>query len=144
MNKRRLLRLAKHLETVPQRYFDMASYRRKYGDKEMLRIYPSSEDLASDWRDCGAVGCALGHAPEVGGVFTPKSQEKWGDYCERVFGINLNSNEWDWMFAGIWDAVDNTPQGAAQRIRWLVKHGLPTDMYYQLYEGAPLCYRDDS
>ena len=143
MNKRRLLRLAKHLETVPQRYFDMASYRRKYGDKEMLRIYPS-EALALSWRDCGAVGCALGHAPELGGAFTPKSGEVWEDYCERVFGIHAYSSEWDWMFSWNWGEMDNTPRGAAQRIRWLAKNGLPEDSEDQLFWGAPLCYRSET
>jgi len=69
--------------------------------------------------DCGSAGCAVGHGPHAG-ILKLKSED-WDNYAERVF-ISKQS-EWQWCFSSMWRQIDNTPQGAAKRIRCLLKHG---------------------
>lgn len=72
---------------------------------------------------CGSVGCAIGHGPYAG---IPKAaEEAWAEYTERVFDLDMN--ELRWCFSGLWAKYDNTPQGAAKRIRYLLEHGAPPD-----------------
>lgn len=88
--------------------------------------------------ECGTTADACGW----GLVFVePKlAGESWDSYCERVFGVPLESTEWHWLFSATWKRTDNTPWGAAGRIAWLIQHGLPDNWYDQMYGWAPLCY----
>lgn len=91
---------------------------------------------------CGSVGCAIGHTAFV----IPKyKNETWLDYSLRVTGLTDNDYEgnsaWDWCFSEEWRYVDNTPQGAADRIDWLLEYGLPLNWQEQLFGEAPLCYK---
>lgn len=95
--------------------------------------------------DCGAVGCAVGHGPYAG---LPKySAESWLEYAARVFGLDVYKKEreaaWDWCFHGSWQQRDNSPRGAAQRILYLLHHGLPVDADLQRLGTAPLCYTEE-
>ena len=76
------------------------------------------------WRgalDCGTVGCAVGHGPYAG---IPKTtSEEWGAYSRRAFISSESGDAWMFCFDGSWARVDNTPQGAAKRIRYFLKHG---------------------
>ncbi|MCH6560460.1 hypothetical protein IH799_08925, partial [candidate division KSB1 bacterium] len=54
--------------------------------------------------------------------------EFWGDYSDRVLipGHHmcgtLARRQHDWCFGGCWEEVDNTPIGAAKRIRFMLKY----------------------
>ena len=115
MNKKNLLKLADFLEKLPQENFDMA-YRRWDGKKE-VHFYKSSDN-------CGTIGDVMGWAPFVEGLY-PLDQEFfddklfWPKYESRVF--HVDGRAWVWLFSSDWAEIDNTPQGAARRIRYLVK-----------------------
>ena len=123
MNKGNLSKLADYLETeVKQKQFDMDLYR----SDEVGRMC----DFRS-YHDCGTVGCALGWAPFVEGL-EPIDQEFDDDhymgvslifasYQRRVF--DLSTIAWEWCFSDEWRSYDNTPKGAAKRIRYFVEHG---------------------
>lgn len=75
---------------------------------------------------CGTAGCAVGHGPYAG---IPKLEpEKWTEYSRREF-INDNSftgiKAWDFCFHSIWSGHDNTAEGAARRLLYLLEHGVP-------------------
>lgn len=79
--------------------------------------------------ECGSVGCAVGHGPFAG---IPKTkQETWTQYSLRVFGL-LDDNYWEWCFSDGWALNDNTAQGAAKRILFLLEKGLPEDSNLQV------------
>lgn len=90
---------------------------------------------------CGTIGCLVGHGPMAG--IKPRVGENWFDYSERCFiPDSLRGDEWLWCFAPEWESVDNTPEGGAKRILWMLNFGLPRDWLEQLDGVAPLCYRD--
>ncbi len=78
--------------------------------------------------DCGTAGCAVGHGPYAG---IPKRKgESWFAYSCRVFGLvpaddKTNAPAWNWCFDASWRGYDNTPEGAAKRIEWLLANGVP-------------------
>ena len=133
MDKGNLLKLAEHLKTkVTKRQFDMEMYRkkRKFFFKKVDTAYKV------DRSDCGSIGCALGWAPFVEGLESQTEDlhynREYGcwcvhfdKYCERVFGLYIFHPEWEWCFSPRWKDVDNTPKGAARRIEYLVRHGVP-------------------
>lgn len=113
---KRLLALANHIEKVPQELFDMGQFRSK-GEFTL--------------NHCGTVGCILGHAPvvlkQLGLAVPVKIERDEIDFIglSTLFGIRIADPAWDYLFGGSWESVDNTPTGAARRIRWVVKHGVP-------------------
>lgn len=133
MNRENLSRLADYLAALPADYehFDMARFRTTMTGKEHE---PTTRPMG-----CRTVACAVGHAPLALPDLPPKPDEEWDEYSNRLFG--LYDREWEWCFAAGWVHTDNTPAGAAARIRWLLEHGLPGDAYEQRQRRAPLCYR---
>lgn len=125
----KLLALADHIETVPKELFTMHTFRRN-GDNTL--------------RGCGTVGCILGHAPSLLTrrfhinpskflYYGSRKEINW-DMVSELFGVSAyvtgdnrglgnRSGLWVYLFAGNWLNSDNTPTGAAARIRWVVKHG---------------------
>lgn len=73
---------------------------------------------------CGTIACAIGHGPAAGIAFT-KDDVFWSDYSERVFGLEADGEAHEWLFGGWWHDIDNTAQGAGQRILDYLKNGLP-------------------
>lgn len=72
--------------------------------------------------DCGTVGCAVGHGPYAG---IPKTtEESWNEYAERCFCVNLGMI-FEYLFHSDWAQIDNTPTGAAKRIRYALDFGIP-------------------
>lgn len=123
MKKKNLLKLANYLElNVTQKMFNMQSYRENSeGDSVTFRSKT----------DCGTVGCALGYAPLVNGLeaiaeefiigMNHSNYLDFSDYCKRVLGIcNYKDKSWEFLFASQWVGFDNTPEGAAARIKYLV------------------------
>lgn len=127
MNVENLSRLAVFLETeVDQSRFDMAEFSQdEFG-----------EGLSIGAHECGTVGCAIGWGPEAGFPPLPSEQE-WWTYSERVFGLKVGSPAWDWCFDADWAQVDNTPAGAAKRIRYLITNWVPQNGLEQLAGLAP-------
>jgi hypothetical protein len=89
--------------------FDMGSYS-QYGD--------GAYELMTD---CGTVGCAAGWGPFAGIEKDPR--ESFREYCERAFGLRFPYATWIWCFNYDWRNVDNTREGAAKRIQYLLIHG---------------------
>jgi len=130
MNPINMIRLASYLEEfVTQDMFDMSRFRR-------VQDSPHTIDFISK-TDCGTIGCALGWCPFIEGL-EPLSEEindkhpeaakenpilDWRAYCLRVIGTGTGSLNWNFLFSGSWDSFDNTPNGAAGRLRYLAANG---------------------
>ena len=120
-HKANLLKLADYLATLPDDYeqFDMSEYMMaRDGDD---RRYWEIIDLAERSKPvCGTVACAVGHGPAAG--IRTYGDANWSDYADRVFGP-LPESGFDYMFGSGWSMHDNTPKGAAARIRTYVALG---------------------
>jgi hypothetical protein len=116
--------------------FDMSTYIST--DSEHWDDDDYTEDPIPFNHKCGSIGCALGHFPDAG--VEPLKEENWDDYADRVTG--LNNLCWMWCFDVVWAQLDNTPQGAAKRILWLLDKGLPINYICQMSGDEPLCYTD--
>ncbi len=139
MNSHNLTLLANYLEALPSDYkhFAMSHYMttgsRALGPLEVGATI-----------GCGTSACALGHAPFVTGLPKPNEKENWSYYSERIFDMSYYSDEWGWCFSCQWASVDDTPQGAAARIKHLVKNEtkLPCNFFFtkEALEAVD-CYR---
>jgi len=129
MNESNLLLLADYLEALPEDYkhFHMAAYNKDGYDPSQITE-----------SHCGTAACAVGHAIYVDGLPEPNYDETWNDYSYRIFGVS--DEEWCWCFGVDWRYIDNTPHGAAKRIRYMVDHGVPGDWYMQMYCKVKKCY----
>lgn len=130
-----LTRLADFLESGEIEYtFDMSVY------------YSHRTQVEETWRwtfkrhaevyDCNTVACAVGSGPAIGlqVLESEKATFKvnWRLYSNRVFGTGADTNvrAHDFMFSGNWFSVDNSPEGAAKRIRYALEHGVPSVSRY--------------
>lgn len=128
MNIQNLTILANHLDHVPQPAFAMDSFARdEHGD----RLDPPAHE-------CATVACAVGHGPGAG--LPVGDAQSWGEYAIDTFGLLPGSPEFSWCFSGGWYWRDDTPAGAAKRIRHLIYHGLPADADDQLEGHAPYIF----
>lgn len=137
-NNRNLLALAKYLDelALPD-HFDMNFYVDRKDDGGFGDM--PAEVTKQEINTCGTVACAVGHLPVL---FAPEQDENWDKYVERVLDVRgYNDPVWDWMFSPPWAGTDNTPKGAAARIRYYVEHGLPSDWEDQRDGDAMLCYQ---
>jgi len=113
-HRRNLTKLADYLDALPEGYerFDMWSYMLDGSNgHEVGRpgVLPSA---------CGSVACAIGHGPSAG--IRRRGDRNWEDYCSRVFGTG---DAWSYLFSAQWAYFDNTPKGAAARIRTYLELG---------------------
>ncbi len=123
-----LRRLAAYLRGPLRARFDMGTFAAEGWDN-------------AEAYKCGSVGCAIGHGPHAG---IPKVRGvTWETYSVNVFGLEYVSKMWNWCFSCEWDTYDNTPDGAASRIEWLLD-GKPIDFdrkaaisIYFGYRSAP-------
>jgi hypothetical protein len=131
MNKENLQRMADYIRTVPREKFDMLEFRGGEGKKA----------------ECDSVGCVIGHctvldAENIKARFTDVDGEiRFAIWSEEFTGLSLHRSGWDWCFSADWIYIDNTPEGAALRIEWLIENGLPEDADEQMIGAAKLCYR---
>jgi hypothetical protein len=115
LNVKDLTLLANYLEKLPIHYshFNMVRFNSAFG------TIPAEIEEHS----CGTSGCAVGHAPFVEGIPKPEKEELWSDYSVRIAFLNDGflcedqESLWDFMFGPIWFEYDNTPHGAAKRIK---------------------------
>jgi hypothetical protein len=106
-----------------------------------MKLYRGDFSKPSDTHYCGTVGCALGYFP----MFVPaKKGEIWDDYTDRVTGMGWDGqkNAWMWCFSTYWAGIDNTPQGAARRILYVLNNGLPDDWWEQVNGDAPYMFAE--
>jgi len=126
MNRENLQKMADYIRTIPQDRFSMKFYR--FGQHETP--------------ECDSVGCIVGHCTILDTNPLPIYRSKainfneWSDQFTLLYGAS-----WAWCFSERWARVDNTSEGAALRIEWLLKHGLPENWYEQLWGIEPLCYK---
>lgn len=122
-HKDNLLKLAAYLETLPDDYeqFDMRAYMME-PDGDDRRCWQSVDITEQSKPVCGTVACAVGHGPAAG--IRIYRDTDWEDYADRVFGeFEEDFWGWDYMFCSEWAEHDNTPKGAAARIRTYVALG---------------------
>jgi hypothetical protein len=117
-----LTKLANYLDALPKDYkdFDMCDF--NYDSDQSL-------DIADRRYDCGTAACAVGHGPAAG-IRVYKDAD-WFAYCERAFGITRyaadhdydEDKDFEYLFGSGWGDYDNTPHGAAARIRTYLELG---------------------
>lgn len=118
--KRKLRKLANYLDKVTDDKFDMRNYFDDGKNTSPSEIVP--KDVKIKYHNCGTVACALGHAPLI---FPSFSGESWAEYTARVFDLRTFGLSWNYMFSAEWEEFDNTPSGAATRIRYWCRNGCP-------------------
>jgi hypothetical protein len=109
----------------PDRPFDMKAYRGDNGSP-------------GDVHDCGTAGCAMGYFPTW--IPAISGEICWYQYEVRVTGLALDP--WLWCFDLDWSLIDNTPQGAARRILYLLDNGLPDNWRKQMRGDAPYIFAE--
>ena len=149
-------KLAFYLENLPDSYesFHMGSYFTVMTaatwskEKEIEAKYARENGGVGK---CGAIACAVGHGPSAGILFSEEeasllpidSVGGWNKYCSNNF-CTTNTPEWCWAFSGGWSHIDNTPEGAAKRIRYMLRHAEiplvqafsnPLREFVELYQG---------
>lgn len=109
-------------------------------------------DYGTGTYGCGTIACAAGWGPAAG--IRPTEDEldfdgsvmRWNDYIERAFGCcpwagGNNRAAFAFLFSGGWASSDNTPEGAARRIRYALTKGIPLrDPYYYFIPFDPEVY----
>ena len=135
-----LLALADFLDKDPSN-FDMGNFAEN--DEQSVDVCAINSD-----HNCGTVCCAIGMSPFI---FPEKCNKSlrvgsyldWQCLGDYLYG-KLNMFAWDWMFSHMWTRYDNTPRGAARRIRYFVKNGLPNyvDNYMKYITDFDTHYKD--
>lgn len=130
MNKENLQKMADHIRTVPQEMFDMDHWR---------------EDDDFESVSCNSVGCAVGHCVHLDTENKiPRDPAKgtiyFSSWASGYTGLVSWGDEFTWCFDSEWRKSDNTQEGAALRIEYLINKGLPENWAGQLNGNAPLCY----
>lgn len=145
-------KLADYLAVLPADYhkFAMDTYASRVDYRLVYQGDLSPEDVAvSDGLPCDTVACALGHGPAAG--INPHSathswpSRRWEAYAADCFGASTMFHKrievFRWCFSGSWVDVDNTPQGAALRIRYMLLNGVPNDAIEQMHGEADYLFK---
>lgn len=117
-----LTKLADYLEGLPKGYSKFSMWRYCAIPFPEVAFYPPGPG----YLDIGAgdrctTACAIGHGPAAGiNLDTSQYAPNWATYSQLVFGLECGFPEWEWCFSWGWGLVDNTPQGAAFRIKALL------------------------
>jgi hypothetical protein len=114
-----LAKLADYLETQAQpETFGMREFYYWPGGEDDDDHWLSYDDPTAESHPCGTAACAVGHGPSAGVAVMTEDQDWWG-YAARAFGAHgrIVNAVWASCFSFAWAAVDNTPTGAAVRIR---------------------------
>jgi len=155
MDKGNLNKMADYIENIPQYKFDMRRFRTEEhaDDIEIIPDDPQEKVDISAYlagqktaHECGTVGCPLGHCTILDERPLPLNYLGEIDFyawSKEFTGLDPNSIGWCYLFGSFWTAVDNTPVGAAKRIRYLIENienGAPEDWKAQMEGDAPLSY----
>lgn len=162
MNTENLLKLADYLETqAVQEEFDMGNFAATHEFVIHRKRTKLVKGDSKQYHECGTVCCAAGSGIKAGIPYG--DAEDWYDYSRINFidtdtytpyvapdnvyisrEMYLLNDPWEWCFSGGWASIDNTPAGAAKRIRYLIEHGAaPDDAYDQLEGEAPYMFAGD-
>ncbi len=122
--KSNLKKLAIYLSTKrPSKRFSMSTYTR---DTRYTNVMYTNGVEIIDPREqksipeCNTVCCALGCGIRAG---VPAGRcEDWSGYARKFIE---NGSQYDWLFDYNWKYYDNTPKGAAYRIGYMIKCGIP-------------------
>ena len=138
MNIKNLELLADYLEKLPSDYdkFDMEMYIFKGSSNADAKLGEAIENN----NECGFATCAIGHCIFVDGLPKPDKNESWGRYAKRIFDIESDGGHFYWCFSDDWADADNTPLGAAKRIRYLIANPDLDDWDCEFDEGAVKLY----
>ena len=123
-------RLAAYLESLPEGYsnFDMSDFILNTGNLEDQIDYAKNNGGV---HKCGTAACAVGHGPAAGILF-PEDKKYWVPHTgapawftySQLFINNSHGARsialWSWCFGGDWSLCDDTPHGAAKRLRYLI------------------------
>lgn len=107
--------------------------------------------------ECGTGACAVGHAPYAlkidhqdlptyghGAIDWTQFAHENLIAAENDTGYQHYQDEaWEWCFSSYWADVDDTPEGAATRIRILLDSGVPREFRGDCAEGYEV-YREDA
>lgn len=137
-----LEKLAAYLEALPVTYehFDMEGYASNIKLTDFDHVMYSDPSAATV--TCGTVACAVGHGPAAGIPLLEKHlvvipsltggaayhDIDWDDYSENF--APTGDRDWAWMFSSSWASIDNSPFGAAARIRYYLDRGMPEGFGY--------------
>lgn len=148
-DKKTLLKVADFIEKLPQEKFHMGKYRCNK-NHNWLRNNSGSFQYEFDRNNCGTVGCILGWCPFIEGLEPMLSDyEKmrgfpfWERYSDRIFDFTTQDDIWDYLFHSDWELVDDTPIGAAKRLRYIVEFGLPETWETELKGDSLLSYEKE-
>lgn len=127
MNRTNLERLASYLENLPEGYlhFDMESYFHEPSCDLRTERDEMEHSIGLTEPTMGMVGCALGHSAAAGIDPIEWDATLWFDFAEKAYGVD--PEQASYIFGGEWYAIDNTPKGAAQRIRNVLAGIAPDD-----------------
>jgi hypothetical protein len=135
MNKENLAKLRDFLKdnlALVNKHFAMGAY---YSAKNALGGFITADDLACVQNanmQCGSSACAVGWAPHVIEVvesdFKVGGDFHYNTFAERALAKPLG-DEWNWMFSGAWEFVDDTAEGAVYRISTMLERGIPYGDY---------------
>lgn len=122
--------------TIDPHAFDMDEYYRLGHGVFQLGSVLKTEGFVK--YECGTIACAVGHGPGSGIAPIP-ADCTWQRYAARCFGADRAADDivHAWCFDSNWSFLDNSPTGAAQRIIYMLNHGVPED-----FEKATYVYRD--
>lgn len=135
MNFDNLRRLAKFVSTIPQDQFDMA-------------ILRDPKDNFSD-KHCNTVGCIVGHMMSIipdDKIFYYKSTDRINFFvtARKWLGLEDKQTVSLFLFSHKWGKIDNTVQGAVNRINYLIKYKqLPSNWQDQMEGRSPLTYNEN-
>jgi len=140
-----LSRLAAYLASLPEDYvgFDMSAYHTGYLPAMYYCGGVPLRPAGGGQQYCGTAACALGHGPAAGVAVpshllctTPAGETRvmWTQYS-RLFCWETAA--YNWLFSGSWTHLDNTPRGAAGRLRYALA-GLPLPLV--LMSADPVRY----
>lgn len=125
VQRERLDKLATYLERLPRRTrrFDMARWVSGLWGEDAVKYARKNGGM------CGTAACAAGYGPAAGVLMPPRLASNgyvdWEGYCQLFVGSSVPRRAW--VFNGAWACVDNTPHGAAARIRYLLAKDSPPE-----------------
>jgi hypothetical protein len=135
-----LAKLASYLEQLPPDYehFEMGGWIGAAPDNVILNYALHNGGVAQ----CGTVACAVGHGPAAGILVPehmiysigPRMRVSWWPYSRLFVSV---PRYFDWLFSAKWGVVDNTPHGAAARIRYVLDRGTPPDEFKSVDDVRP-------
>lgn len=140
--KANLIKLATYLESLPEDYghFNMGTFLDEGDNFDAIVAYALNNGGV---HQCGTAACAVGHGPAAGVLFDKNEiaeEWRWSKaanenirvdvpnwllYTKRF--VDVNSDQFDFLFGGSWVTYDDTPHGAAKRIRYFLANGVPEE-----------------